>query len=66
MNKLADKALTETLEAYADCNMRMTVAAEKLFVHNHTVMYRLEKIKEQTKLDPRNFHDLAKLLGYIR
>lgn len=43
----------KTLRAYLDENLNATRAAEELFIHRSTFLYRLEKIKEilQSDLD---------------
>lgn len=41
------------------CSIEKT--AQQLFVHKNTVIYRLEKIKKLTSLDPRKFEDAAYL-----
>ena len=46
----------------AENNMRATETAYELDVHRGTVLYRMEKIKNLTGLDPANFFDLHKLV----
>jgi DNA-binding HxlR family transcriptional regulator len=43
--------LMDTLEAYLDCNASISMAAERLFAHRHTVRYRLDRVRELTGLD---------------
>lgn len=43
--------LLDTLEMYLSCNLNAVKTAEELFVHYKTVLYRLNRIKEITKLD---------------
>jgi carbohydrate diacid regulator len=43
-------------------NMRATETSYDLDVHRGTVMYRIEKIKKLTGLDPMNFYDLHELV----
>jgi sugar diacid utilization regulator len=43
--------LVRTLETFLDADGNVARAAEKLFTHRHTVRYRLERVKELTKLD---------------
>lgn len=43
--------LLRTLEAYFDNNANLSKAAEALFVHRNTLMYRMERIKEISGLD---------------
>ena len=55
----------EVILAMADCNLSIQAVKHKLFIHRNTVIYRLEKIKSETGLDARNFHDLVKLIDMI-
>lgn len=58
--------LMETLEAFFECNMNASDAARKLYMHRNTIIYRLNKIKEVTGLDPFTFRDAVQLyLGYL-
>lgn len=43
-------------------NMRATETSYDLDVHRGTVLYRIEKIKKLTGLDPMNFYDLHELV----
>jgi DNA-binding PucR family transcriptional regulator len=38
-----------------DCNVSET--AKSLYVHRNTLLYRLDKFKQETGLDVRNFND---------
>ncbi|MCR4430922.1 MAG: helix-turn-helix domain-containing protein [Tepidanaerobacteraceae bacterium] len=64
LKKLDGDALT-TIRAVLDCNLNMAEAARKLYIHRNTLMYRLDKIHEQTGLDIRNFHDAVKMEIYL-
>ncbi|MFF2092668.1 PucR family transcriptional regulator [Paenibacillus sp. NPDC058174] len=46
-----------TLEAFfaLDCNVSET--AKKLYIHRNTLLYRLDKLKQETGLDVRQFRD---------
>jgi PucR C-terminal helix-turn-helix domain/GGDEF-like domain len=59
-------ALTQTLRAYAGCNLNVARTAESLTVHPNTVHYRLSRIATLTGRDPRRFDDLAELLTALR
>jgi hypothetical protein len=61
-----DETLAATLRAYADCDMNVARAAERLVVHPNTVHYRLRRIAAATELDPRRFGDLSELLMAVR
>ena len=46
--------LLNTLEVYFDCNGNITRAAQELYRHRNTIIYRLEKIKEILETDLLN------------
>ncbi|MNW31065.1 Purine catabolism regulatory protein [compost metagenome] len=59
-----DAETLTTLETFfqMDCNVSET--AKRLYVHRNTLIYRLDKIKQETGLDVRTFNDavLARLI----
>jgi DNA-binding PucR family transcriptional regulator len=59
-------ALSATLRAYADCDLNVARAAERLVVHPNTVHYRLRRVAELTGREPRRFADLVELLTALR
>ncbi|MFD7525663.1 helix-turn-helix domain-containing protein [Paenibacillus chitinolyticus] len=52
-----DAETQSTLESFfaLDCNVSET--AKKLYIHRNTLLYRLDKFKNETGLDVRAFHD---------
>jgi sugar diacid utilization regulator len=54
---LLDAETQTTLEQFfaLDCNVSET--AKKLYVHRNTLLYRLDKFKQETGLDVRSFND---------
>jgi carbohydrate diacid regulator len=50
-----------TLQVFFDCNLNIQEAAQALFVHRNTLIYRLKRIKELTGYDPQNFQDATAL-----
>ncbi|MDI2097393.1 PucR family transcriptional regulator [Ruicaihuangia caeni] len=54
-------ALVDTLRAYIDAGGNISGAAESMFVHANTVIYRLKRIAEITGLDPRESRGLLVL-----
>lgn len=56
---LSDKEMLMTLETFfqMDCNVSET--AKKLYIHRNTLLYRLDKIKQETGADVRSFGDAA-------
>ena len=55
----------QVLKAYADAGMRLQTAAKALGMSNRGVEYHLNRAKEETGLDPRNFWELVRLLRKI-
>ena len=62
----SDRALVETLLAYADADMAVRVTAERLSVHPNTVSYRLAKVRQLVGRDPTRFSDLSELVAWAR
>jgi hypothetical protein len=58
----AHGALVATLRAYADADMNVLKAAEKLGVHPNTIYSRLQRVCDLTRLEPRSFGGLGELL----
>lgn len=61
LGKIGGGELVDTLVAYFGSNNGVEETARKLFVHKNTVKYRLQRIKELTGLDVKNFNDAMKL-----
>jgi carbohydrate diacid regulator len=55
--------LAQTFLTYCKCNMNVSETARSLFIHRNTLVYRLERIRELTRLDVTNFEHC--LLIYI-
>ncbi|WP_246066956.1 PucR family transcriptional regulator [Paenibacillus koleovorans] len=55
MDALLDLEMLTTLEQFLalDCNVSET--AKRLFIHRNTLLYRLDKFKQETGLEVRNF-----------
>ncbi|MEF2969145.1 helix-turn-helix domain-containing protein [Paenibacillus sp. M1] len=53
----SDEEMLTTLETFfqMDCNVSET--AKRLYIHRNTLMYRIDKIKQETGLDVRTFRD---------
>ena len=61
MKLIAEDYLLETVEVFFDKNMSLTQTSKELKIHRNTLLYRLEKIKKVTGLDPRKFNDAMEL-----
>lgn len=55
--RLFNEEMLTTIEVFIQKNLNLTDAAKQLFIHRNTLVYRLDKIKQQSGLDLRNFHD---------
>lgn len=53
--------LIETLDSYFRNNQSIQKAAEELYIHRHTLRYRLNQIEIRTGLDIKSTEDLLKL-----
>jgi sugar diacid utilization regulator len=53
--------LVGTLSAYLERNCNMNATAAAIYAHRHTVAYRLERVKELTRLDPLLSEDRERL-----
>jgi sugar diacid utilization regulator len=56
-----DKSLYKTVNIFLECDMNLTEASKKLHLHRNTLIYRLDKIKKETGLDPRLFSDAIQI-----
>jgi|GEM_PF-1992865 len=59
-----DPELYQTLEVFMNSDLNIGLAAERLFIHRNTLLYRLDKIRNEWGVDPKNFSD-AFMLKFI-
>ncbi|MDT8859224.1 helix-turn-helix domain-containing protein [Alkalihalobacillus sp. MEB130] len=50
-----DRDLIQSIKVYLDCNMNVSLAAKKLYLHRNTLQYRVDKFIEKTGIDIRHF-----------
>jgi hypothetical protein len=48
---LKDKELISTIKVFIECNLNVTKAAKKLYMHRNSVQYRIDKFIEKTRID---------------
>ncbi|HEX6922481.1 MAG TPA: helix-turn-helix domain-containing protein, partial [Bacillales bacterium] len=53
--------LIKTFEAYIENNLKLQSTADQLFIHRHTLTYRLEQIKKKTARDIHLANDRIQL-----
>lgn len=65
-NNLDDDTI-KTIEVFFNCDLNLSEAAKKLYVHRNTLIYRLDKIKKYTSYDIRSFNEaiLFKIAFFI-
>jgi carbohydrate diacid regulator len=51
----------DTLQVFFENNLNITNTSKAIFVHRNTLLYRLEKIRNATGLDPRKFNEAIQL-----
>lgn len=51
-----DQEMMITLDTFFELNCNVSETAKKLYIHRNTLLYRLEKFRQETGLDPRNFN----------
>ncbi len=56
-----NKVRSQTLNTFFSNDLHIQKAADKLYVHRNTLIYRLNKIAEETGYDPRKFEDALNL-----
>jgi purine catabolism regulator len=60
------KELIETLKVYLESNLNYKQAANKLFIHNNTVRYRINKIEELCNIDLNDYIERLKIEILLR
>ncbi len=64
-DRLRGSVLAGTIRAFADADLSLRLAAERLHIHPNTAHYRLRRIEERTGRNPRRIADLIELLAAI-
>jgi hypothetical protein len=62
----SSRQLAKTIRALADCSFNVKQTAQRLNVHTNTVYFRLKRIKELTKINPRTYSGASFLLTALR
>ncbi|WP_332630348.1 PucR family transcriptional regulator [Halalkalibacter flavus] len=58
---IEDPDLIQTIKVYLDCNMNVSLAAKKLYLHRNTLQYRVDKFIEKTGIDIRHFRSAVSI-----
>ena len=56
-----DGELIRTLKMYFECSGNLKKVSEKMYIHYNTILYRIQKIQQITKLDLANSNDRLNL-----
>lgn len=51
-----DPEMIQTLETFFDLDCNVSETAKRLYIHRNTLLYRLDKFKQETGLDVRSFN----------
>ncbi|MCZ0754961.1 PucR family transcriptional regulator [Anoxybacillus sp. J5B_2022] len=54
-----DDDLLETVKVFLECDLNVSLAAKKLYMHRNSLQYRIEKFIEKTGIDIRHFKGAA-------
>lgn len=63
----SDGEMMRTIQCFLEQNLNVSETARKLYIHRNTLLYRLEKIRDEIGYDLRVFDDamMVKLMQYI-
>jgi DNA-binding PucR family transcriptional regulator len=50
-----DKELLTTMKVFFECNLNVSLAAKKLYIHRNSLQYRIDKFIERTGIDIKHF-----------
>jgi PucR C-terminal helix-turn-helix domain/GGDEF-like domain len=62
----SSRQLVKTIRVFADCSFNVKRTAQRLNVHTNTVYFRLKRIRELTKINPRTYSRTSFLLTALR
>lgn len=61
-----DGEVINTIEEFIKCDLNISDAAKKLFIHRNTLIYRLDKIYKETGFDIRKFKEASVfIIGFL-
>lgn len=58
--------LEQTVATFTECNLNVSEAARRLFMHRNSLLYRIERIRDLTGLDIRRFEDAVTLWSALK
>jgi PucR C-terminal helix-turn-helix domain len=50
-----DKETVNTIKVFVECNMNISLAAKKLYIHRNSLQYRVDKFFDRTGIDVKQF-----------
>lgn len=62
---MLDELDIEVIRGLADNRMNVTFTAEALHLHRNTVLFRINRVRKKTNIDPMDFYGLCKLLMLV-
>ncbi len=61
-----DEELCRTLETFLEQDLNVSETARRMFIHRNTLIYRLDRLKQETGLDARRFEDAFRIRLVLR
>lgn len=61
-----DEELCQTLEAFLEQDLNVSETARRMFIHRNTLIYRLERLRQESGLDARRFEDAVRIRLALR
>ena len=61
LSKIENTEMLDTLNVYFEANQNIEETAARMYAHKNTIKYRLQRIKDLTGMDIKNFNDSFKL-----
>lgn len=58
-----DQELINTIKVFIECNLNVSSAAKKLYMHRNSLQYRIDKFIEKTGVDIKNFNEA--MIAYL-
>lgn len=56
-DKLLNEEMRQTIDRFFECDLNLSEAARRLYIHRNTLVYRLDKLQKAVGLDLRRFDD---------
>ncbi|MBD1383358.1 helix-turn-helix domain-containing protein [Metabacillus arenae] len=65
LESIQDHELTHSILIYLDCNLNVSLAAKRLYMHRNSLQYRIDKFIERSGVDIKHFKEAAAVFVMI-